>query len=418
MAQQSPLVSRTSRQRKSQDALDSRIAFIPRGHKLLLAAISVVIASAAVWGAIGSIQTKVAGNGITVRSGQMVFPIQGETSGRIAKINATIGQEIRVDQVIVEISHPDIEEKIVLGRKALQELKSDLARMEKRYDDDLKAHERATVEKLASISTNIANTMNQRDRLEKLVSDYEKLFKDGYAKRIDVIKYESDYEETLTKITGLESQVADAKAELVDFRAGIADRLQEALRRVQNQERSLEEIEVRLESGRYVRAQVTGIVEEIRVSIGEMVRPDDVMITVATGGKGFEVLAFLRPEDGRRVEKDMDVHVIPTTVKKAEFGTMRGKVVFVSEAPVSSAQINALLRDPELSKSFTKNWVPYMSRIELFATSKNPSGFEWWSGEGPPYPVTIGTLANIEIVVREQAPVTLVVPAVREALGF
>jgi HlyD family secretion protein len=89
---------------------------------------------------------------------------------------------------------------------------------------------------------------------------------------------------------------------------------------------------------------------------------------------------------------------------------MRGDVIYVSEAPISKAKINALLRNAELSAEFAQQGQPYLCRIDLIEAPNTVSGFAWWRGRGPPYPVTTGTRARISILVDERAPITLLLP--------
>ena len=51
-------------------------------------------------------------------------------------------------------------------------------------------------------------------------------------------------------------------------------------------------------------------------------------------------------------------------------------------------------------------------------TNDNRSGFEWWSGKGPPYRITAGTVATVDVVVERVRPITLVIPALRKLLGI
>ena len=47
-----------------------------------------------------------------------------------------------------------------------------------------------------------------------------------------------------------------------------------------------------------------------------------------------------------------------------------------------------------------------------------PSGFRWSSSTGPSVKISSGTLATGDVVVREEAPINLLIPKVREKLGF
>ncbi len=53
---------------------------------------------------------------------------------------------------------------------------------------------------------------------------------------------------------------------------------------------------------------------------------------------------------------------------------------------------------------------------ELLLNEKTVSGFEWSSSKGPPLEVHVGTMCSTSITVREQPPVSLVIPLLRKYL--
>lgn len=395
-----------------------RIAIIPPGHKLQLAVAALVIVFALAWGIKGSIPTEVAGDGIMLRSNQQVLPVRGRADGAVARITVSTGDRVVRDQVIAELQQFDIREQRRLAMEKLEDLRHAMEEMEARYQGDMKARQDSVDEKVASLEKAIALARQQRARLQSLVADEEKLLKEGYLTREKLNNTKSSFEDVLARIADLETQISETRSGLVNFLTDQGDRLETAKHEIHEQERVVAEIENRANERRLVRTPVDGFVAEIRVNEGQTVGPDDILMTVAEGDDDVEVLGFLSPVDGRRVEPGMIVHVIPTSVKKEEFGTMRGTVLSVSEQPVSLSRINVLVRDEELAKSFVADGVPYLTRVRLFEDASRPSGYEWSAGSGPPFPIRVGTRVALEVVVREQPPISLVVPALRKALGL
>jgi len=417
MARQPVVPFPTPRRHRSQDALDLRIAVIPPGHMLQLAAVALVIAGLTAWGFLGRVPTEVSGDGIMVQSGQQIVPVQGRADGIIARIAVEAGDAVVRNQVAAELTPFGIESELRQARDRLADLKEALAHMETRHAGDLAAREQAAADKLKTLEKSIALARQQSDRLQGLVADEEKLLARGYIRRDKVNETKSAYEDTLTKISELETQITEARAEITRYRADLTDKLEAARHDIHEQERAVQDAEERFEERRVVRSKVAGIVAEVRATEGETVGPDDVVATVAQGRKEIEVLGFLSPLDGRRVETGMTAHVVPTSIKMAEFGAMLGEVVSVSERPVSLAQIVELLRDETLAEKFVQDGVPYLARVRLLTDPATPSGFRWSAGQGPPFPIRVGSLVGLGVVVREQAPVSLVVPAVRQFMA-
>ena len=59
-----------------------------------------------------------------------------------------------------------------------------------------------------------------------------------------------------------------------------------------------------------------------------------------------------------------------------------------------------------------------LAYVELVPTKDNPSGFEWWSGTGPPYRITAGSVATVDIIVERARPITMIIPALRKLLSL
>ena len=109
---------------------------------------------------------------------------------------------------------------------------------------------------------------------------------------------------------------------------------------------------------------------------------------------------------------------MPDSVKRAEYGSMKGRIFRISAQDVSDEDVDRILHNRELTKSLFNGQQALFARIELTATKDNPSGFEWWSGKGPPYKISAGTLATVDVVVERVRPITLVIPALRKLLSI
>ena len=114
----------------------------------------------------------------------------------------------------------------------------------------------------------------------------------------------------------------------------------------------------------------------------------------------------------------MEVRIEPATIKKEEFGTLVGHVLDISVFPISPEGMLAVLGNPELVKLFSAQGAPYTARVGLTSDAVSMSGYAWSAGSGPPLTLSAGTTANAEVTVRTQAPITLVLPLLREKTGI
>ncbi|MEM9471036.1 MAG: HlyD family efflux transporter periplasmic adaptor subunit [Pseudomonadota bacterium] len=393
---------------RSQENLDTRVVLIPSAHKYLTAVIAIVMLAVITWSVVGTIPSKVTGNGIILRSSQQQYVVQAATRGRIGKILVSTADTVESGTVLAEISQPEIDFHIKLTQQTLDHMKTDLEERNKLKQEAFEARHAASTELMNSISAALEKARAEQQAIGKLIAEDTGVAggKEANIARSDAIS---------SHITDLELKLSQVKIEQQAYKVNLAVELEQARDEYRKREVELIEQKSRREQDRYVRAPVSGVIEEIRVGTGQVVDNNDVILTIAEAKKGSEVLAFLDITDGPLVEKGMDAHLIPTTVEKAEFGSMRGTAISISEAPVSKAQINALLRNEQLSELFSRDYTPYLAHISLQESDTNPSGFEWWTGTRPPFQIHVGTLAQVEIVVREQRPITILIPALTSA---
>jgi HlyD family secretion protein len=132
----------------------------------------------------------------------------------------------------------------------------------------------------------------------------------------------------------------------------------------------------------------------------------------------YEVVAVIAHDMAKRVLPGMDVQVRPTTVKKEQYGSMRGRVASITDRGVSTDELHAVLRNLELTKSLMNGASPLLVHVELFGDPNTQSGFAWWTGDGPPFRVTRGTRIAIDVIVEETRPLALIMPALRKLLGI
>src|SRR4029079_2535953 len=137
------------------------------------------------------------------------------------------------------------------------------------------------------------------------------------------------------------------------------------------------------------------------VGRGDVVAPGTVIATIGqTGERKYEVVAVISHDMAKRVLPGMDAHVRPVTVKKEQYGSMRGRVASISDRGVSTDELQAVLRNLELTKSLMGSSSPLLARIELYGDPNTDSGFAWWTGDGPPFRVTRGTRVAVDVIVE------------------
>ena len=89
---------------------------------IALVALGFLVGSAVLWGFEGSIPSRVAGQGILLKSGG-VLEIAAGAGGRITDVAVNVGDVVREGQVVARIAQPDVLNRIRQVRLVLENLR-------------------------------------------------------------------------------------------------------------------------------------------------------------------------------------------------------------------------------------------------------------------------------------------------------
>jgi HlyD family secretion protein len=77
-----------------------------------------------------------------------------------------------------------------------------------------------------------------------------------------------------------------------------------------------------------------------------------------------------------------------------------------------------LLNNAALVTKLMEEGPPIQVDVALERDPRTPTGYRWSSSHGPSLKISTGTLASGDIVVKEDRPISLVIPTLREKLGL
>ncbi|MEM8572307.1 MAG: NHLP bacteriocin system secretion protein [Pseudomonadota bacterium] len=406
------------RTQRNRDQLDVQITLIPRAFQFLFVAVALLMGAAGYWSVFGVLPTKAAGEGLIVSAGYQLRVAQSEAEGRIQSIAVAIGDEVDADDAIAELDQSGLEIQISEAQAAVDDLTARYNAIRTQLTAQIADHETTNAQLEAIYETSLQEIEEGQSRLAAFLEGEESLQEQGLATRSTVISTLVSQQNMAVQLATLKTQHAERLRDLADLKTESALRIDAAEEQLDAGTRELERLEALRARDTLVRAPGPGRIEEIRVSIGQNVTQDTTIATIAQSGGGAEVIAFLEAAEARRVTVGMPVQVVPSSINKAQYGSMRGRVSTLSPEPVSIAYASALLRNAALAQQLTESGTSYLARIELFEDRTSASGYEWWSGQGPSFPIDEGSLAQVDVILEERAPITLVIPAFRALIGL
>lgn len=147
-----------------------------------------------------------------------------------------------------------------------------------------------------------------------------------------------------------------------------------------------------------------GHVTEVLVNEGNVVVPGNQLAVVEPLTELATAVVYFPSGEGKAIERGMPARISPSTAPSEQYGQIVGRVVDVSEFPVSSQRLEYVLDNDVLVREISSLGSVLEVTIELERDSSAPSGFEWTSGDGPPFPVYNGTLASASVITESQVP--------------
>ncbi len=178
----------------------------PRGWIALLS-IAVVLATATVWGVIGSIPQNVSGVGILIKSGG-VFDVAPLAGGRVMDVAVSVGDLVSEGQVVARIEQTEL-------RDHLQELKATLANTREQRTQLIDHGTRGLALQIASLAkqrTALAQAIASSERtlawyVEKIASQ-EKLVEEGLMTKQTLLTTRQQHDAERAKINDAQSQLS------------------------------------------------------------------------------------------------------------------------------------------------------------------------------------------------------------------
>lgn len=402
----------------SSEQTNQLIRVVPPYAWVILAGGILILVSALVWGFVGIIPTRVMGQGILLASkGSLYNATATAGGGRIAKIFVNPGQEVKKGQIIAHLDRPDLDNKIEESTKYLASLQDQYTQLKATAAQEIsKRH--------ADIDAQSQKLQQARDEANKNLAATEELMKirqaalaRGIEVKQNVLNSVHDYYSLKQSIENIDEQIISNNIAKATFDSEWKERLRALDLLIKSTQHDLNNLRAEQQSTATITSPIDGIITGFHAALGDFVAGGTAIVSIASKGQRLDALVYLSPASGKRVKVGMPAVVSPSTIKKEEFGSIKGKIIEVTQYPASKSNMMTVLQNEDLVNQFLAQGAPIAVRIMLYGNPESFSEYQWTSGEGPQQKITLGTLVETRITVREQSPISLVIPAFKQLLG-
>ena len=402
----------------SPEQLDHLVRITKPLDWIIIVVIATALAAAVIWGIVGRVPTRAAGEGILISGGGRVVDAASAAAGRLATIKVMVGDHVSQGQPIAEIVQTDIQQRYAAAVEVLKEKEQQHKDLLEKTEREL-ASKRQNMAKLEAAFNQVIKATTQRiEFLSVDVKNLDELLAKGLTTR-------RTFEERRRDLTDAQQRREDTQNEILKLRSQQTDLETQRERESQTSEfavndarRQVNAAASQLTQNTQITSPVEGRVLEIKISAGAVLSVGTPVIAIESEGTKLEALIYIPAERGKNVKLGMPVRIEPSTVKREEFGTMVGTVVSISDFPITPQGMAAVLHNDNLVNRFSKEGAAYAATVSLEQDPETPSGYRWAVGQGPPIRLTSGTLTRAEITTRRQRPLDLVVPLFKKLTGL
>jgi HlyD family secretion protein len=380
----------------------------PKGW-VALVTIGGLLLGLVIWSVFGSIPERIDGQGILLRGGGL-RNLSANGSGTLTKLAVQLNDIVSEGQTVGEISQIGTTEETKSAQQRLEQA-------QREYETS-KAEDEATI---AGVNSTIVGLESEKRRTQllrqKAAEDVARLsaaLKDGLVTRTRVQQSERELSGYDATLTGNDAQITSQRAQI----RSIQQRIRAKSDAVEKARAEFERVTVLKESLAQVLSTVAGRVVEIKKRVGDRVANGEVVATVEPPAAGIEPIVYINSGNGKRIKPGMEAQVSPSTVRREEYGFMKGEIRAVGDYPVTPDAVRSVVGgNDQAAAELLGQGTKIEVHVGLSPDSKTPSGYMWSSSSGPPFKVDGGTRVMVSVVVDRKAPISYVLPIFKQALG-
>ena len=302
-------------------------------------------------------------------------PIKAPFGGIVKEILVREGQAVKTGQALMRF---DAE----VSEKRAQTLKTQLKLEVKRFEEESRA-----------IKARVLSLRERKEGLKRALLTEEEIYtniiplaQQGAFKRTELLRQRN-------RVQQLESEVAQARANLQEVQAQLLKMEQESLREISDLERQLVEVEDTL-SKEILSSPVDGLVFGlVPSSPGYATSAGEILVNVVPGGV-LEAKIFVTNRDVGFLKKGMKAQVRVDAFPYTQFGSLPGTLKSVGTLPIKPDAQNPQPRFP--------------AYIELQRETLRKGRDE--------FPVSAGQSVQANLILRDKRVISLLTDAVQKAL--
>ncbi len=254
-------------------------------------------------------------------------------------------------------------------------------------------------------------SINNGQQLQSIQSnEYSLALNDFNTKQSALISLEDAVTQLEVQVE-LDQKNVDAQTKVIyeqfnATRSSIISQLEGELRQYEEQKEQMQ-----------IRSTADGRITNLSIVEGSAVQQGSVLAKVGQGTEDDCIVVCYAPiTSGKKIQEGMEVLIYPTTVNKQEYGHMEATVESVDDYITSVENMQVQLGDDKLVEVFLQEGPVVEVTCRLRRDENTDSGYYWSSKKGAALLINEGTMMEASVVIEEKAPITMLIPFLKEKL--
>lgn len=372
-----------------------------------------------IWSVFGTVYTRVYGTGVLLPGDAHIYPATSYYSGVIQQILVNRGDIVEKGQVVAIVDTTELDKKISNQERYINRLEEEQNKIlskianQKQALADYQEHLIAALKQKKDFST------QYKQYLTRFIAGVDGMQKKGYMALPKFEQYKDQYYQAANSIQETIMNMAKSEYSREQAEYALFEKLSNTQLQLLKQQNELIVLKEQRTQTQEVRAQKPGQVIAVMAAVGNYLQAGQSVINIASHSNEYQLFTLFSPHEGKRIKDKMAVLASPTYVDKYRYGSINGEVESINQYPANKNAIMAVILDSAWLDSLGfKDKSMLMAKIKLKNNKNSLTGFDWTSSNGPPISITPGSFMKVSVAVRRQAPITLLIPLLRQMVGM
>jgi len=401
----------------SPEQLDQLVQVTDPQGWLSLTGLGALLLAAVGWGIWGSIPTQAHGEGILLRQGG-VSDLVSAAAGQVSEVLVSVGDVIEKGQPVAKIRQDALIRQVRDNQAKRAALQSEYDSLQRSNEEQKRLRNRDLAQQRANLERSIDTLEKDVALLRERMSAEKNLLDDGLITKQAYLTTQQDLNTKRDLLAQQKLDLNGLELKRLEGDQQLDQQLEARRATLRDLEIQTRELNAQLGENVNVLSPFSGRVLEVLAKRGDVVTSGAPVLSVEVLSEDLMAVLFVPASAGKQVQQGMEVQVSPSTVKREEYGSILGHVVWVAEFPSTSRGMVRLLGNEALVTKLMTEGPPIQVNVALRRDRATPTGYRWSSSRGPSLKISSGTLAAGDVVVKKDRPMTLVIPTLREKLGL